>query len=101
MKDTRHIRKPRPETKAWKSLVALRHPGAATYGDVNMKNAEGTYGLQAFHRLREVAHEGERADALTQPRDPPEAEHESIFVRQRLYFTALLLVIDQRLHLVV
>ena len=62
---------------------------------------KGTYGLQAFHRLGEVAHEGERADALTQPRDPPEAEHESIFVRQRLYFTALLLVIDQRLHLVV
>lgn len=57
--------------------------------------------LQTFDSIREVPHEGEGAYSLAQTRDLPKANHELIFDSQLLQWTAVLLVVEQKLSLVV
>lgn len=57
--------------------------------------------LQAFDRLREVAHEGESADSLSEARDFTKAHDKAVLPGQVLQRTSLLHVVLQQLHLVI
>lgn len=57
--------------------------------------------LEEPDAVGEVSHEGERADALRQPRDPPEAHHEALLLAQPVRRPAPLLEVLDQLHFVV
>lgn len=86
------------------------------WSEANIRNDEWVFGnellevvpqcgltdrLQALHRVREVAHEGESVQSLLQSRYPPQVQEELVFVSQLLHRAAFLLVVDQQLHLIV
>lgn len=52
-----------------------------------------THGLNELHALGEVAHEGERADALREARDLAEACHEAVLLAELVQGPALTLIV--------
>lgn len=59
-----------------------------------------THRLYQLHALGKVAHEGERADALGEPRDLAEAHHEAVLLGELVQGPALALVAVDELGLV-
>lgn len=57
--------------------------------------------LQAFDHVGEVAHEGERADSLSEARDFTEVHDKAVLLGQVLQRTSLLHVVLEQLHLVI
>lgn len=60
-----------------------------------------THRLDELDAVGEVAHEGERADALRQPRDLAEAHHEAVLLTELIQGPAIALVAADEPHLVI
>lgn len=59
-----------------------------------------THRLNELDALGEIAHEGERADALREPRDLAEAHHEAVLLAELVQGPALALVVADELRFV-
>lgn len=59
-----------------------------------------THRLYQLDALREIAHEGESADALGKPRDLAKAHHEAVLLAELVQGPALALVVVDELHFI-
>lgn len=65
-----------------------------------MYGASWTHRLDQLDTFGEIAHEGEGADALGEPRDLAEAHHEAVLLAELVQGPALALVVVNELHFV-